>query len=310
MFEIDYKNLKKGRRFPLIFLIVGIICALIFGAIFAISTIKRNSLDRQIYATSIDPNEQIDNEHHLVYSPIYHYTVEGKEYTCSDNTSSSKRPSSEGIVYYNSKDPSKCMTDYAHKINYYLLIGVGIGAIFIGIGAFMMVKNSKKINKLKKLATEGKLIKGIPYHLEDTGTIVNNKRIQKIVINYTGSNGFTRKLEGDPRFDYKESDEDGLVDLLIDPNDEENYFIDFEIKYSGNVQVETYNGPKTDPYAEQMNQVNEQAQQVAETVTNVVQGIESIEKKAEFINNALHGTITIEHNTSNDNNNNDINNNQ
>ena len=146
MFEIDYKNLKKGRRFPLIFLIVGIICALIFGAIFAISTIKRNSLDRQIYATSIDPNEQIDNEHHLVYSPIYHYTVEGKEYTCSDNTSSSKRPSSEGIVYYSSKDPSKCMTDYAHKINYYLLIGVGIGAIFIGIGAFMMVKNSKKIN--------------------------------------------------------------------------------------------------------------------------------------------------------------------
>ena len=265
MFEIDYKSLKKGYGLFYIFLIAGIGVTILFSILFINGVTKKNSLDREVKADYIDPHEYYDDEGDLMYSPVYYYTVNGKQYSCSSNYSSSKEPSSKGVVYYKKGDPSNCLTDYSSSSHMFMLIGVGIGLLLTGIGAVSVIKKRKYIKKAKYLATNGKLIKNIPYTMEPTNTSVNGRTIEKIAINYTPPNGLTVHLTGNPRFDGKDSDEDGLVDLLIDPNDSSNYFIDFNINYSGNVQVEYYNNPEdisaqnNEPTIEQnSNQVIEQ----------------------------------------------------
>ena len=51
--------------------------------------------------------------------------------------------------------------------------------------------------------------------MEGTGMTVNNRPVLRPVVDYTLSSGSTITLLGDPRHDYKSSDEDGLVDLRI-----------------------------------------------------------------------------------------------
>lgn len=90
----------------------------------------------------------------------------------------------------------------------------------------------------------GKLVKNIPYTLEDTNVTIMNKVIKKPVINYVTQLGEVIKLEGDPRYDHKTSDADNMVDLVIDENDLTNYFIDFEInRLSGNLSSDYYQQP-------------------------------------------------------------------
>lgn len=48
-------------------------------------------------------------------------------------------------------------------------------------------------------------------------------------------------MYGDARYDRKTFDSDGRVDLLIDENNPENYFIDFEInRINGNLPQDYY----------------------------------------------------------------------
>ena len=94
---------------------------------------------------------------------------------------------------------------------------------------------------MKHLNQYGKLVKGIPYKLETTGMSVNDYPVLKPVVNYQLPNGQFVRLEGDPRHDFKESDSDGLVDMVIDEVNPEWYFIDFEInRYSGNRKSDYY----------------------------------------------------------------------
>ena len=79
-----------------------------------------------------------------MYSSIYHYKVDGKEYTCSSNFLSSVRTcESNSLVYYDSNDPSRCMTKYSKLSNALLLVFLILPLIFIAVG----VINIKKINK-------------------------------------------------------------------------------------------------------------------------------------------------------------------
>lgn len=54
---------------------------------------------------------------------------------------------------------------------------------------YVSIKNIIKINKrieiIKELNQKGKLIKGLKYHLEDTGMSVNDVHIKKPVVYYT-----------------------------------------------------------------------------------------------------------------------------
>ena len=101
--------------------------------------------------------------------------------------------------------------------------------IFVVVG-FMQIRNVyKKVKRIKKLAKIGTLIQNLPYTMEPTNLSVNNGRLYAIGLDYTLPSGSVIHLTGDPRFDRREFDQDGYVDLLIDLNDISNYYIDFNI---------------------------------------------------------------------------------
>lgn len=134
-------------------------------------------------------------------------------------------------MYYDSKNPSNCVTDYTVKPKGYMYLLCLFPLIFIFVGLFQIIKVNKKIKDMKYLATHGTLIKNIPYTMEKTNISMNGRNLLAIAVDYTLPSGSIIHLVGDPRYDRKFADNDGLVDLLIDPSNPDNYYIDFNITY-------------------------------------------------------------------------------
>jgi len=250
MFDINIKYVKKGKRFFYVFLMAGIFFLLLIGEVFVSNIIKLNSLDSSVLSSSVEVSSYIDDEGSVMYSPTYHYEVNGQNYICDSNSSSSNHPGMENKqVYYDSKDPSNCMTEYSTSSNNMILIFLIIPIVFILIGVINIRKINKRIKIILGLNQNGKLIKKLPYRLENSGMAVNNVPIKIPVVDYTLPSGVTVSLYGDPRHDKKNYDADGLVDLLIDENNPDNYFIDFEInRLSGNLPQDYYQNNSRDSY--------------------------------------------------------------
>lgn len=104
---------------------------------------------------------------------------------------------------------------------------VGIGLIVGSIKSKKKAKNN--IERVNKLAKTGVLIKNIPYELKPTGTIINGEKIYYIQVLYESKSGKKIPLNSEPKYNTILGDNDGTADLLIDPNDISNYYIDFEI---------------------------------------------------------------------------------
>lgn len=244
MYDIKLDNVKKGKKFFFLFFISGVAIAVIMIGILIGSTMNLNNLDATTMSTSVEINQHIDSDGNTMYSPVYHYNVNGEEYSCSSNSSSSIRPSeTNALVYYDSKKPSRCMTPYSKSSNKMLLIFLILPVIFIALGVVNINKVNKRIKIIKELNTKGKLVKNLPYRLENSNLKVNGVPIQLPVVDYILPSGVTITLRGDPRQDNKLADADGMVDLVIDENNPKNYFIDFEInRLTGNLQGDYYKG--------------------------------------------------------------------
>lgn len=243
MYDISTKNVRKGKGFYYIFLAAGLLFLIILCAVLILSYSRLKSLDSTTTSTRVIINSHEDDEGNLLYSPTYYYSVDGEEYLCKSNVSSSIRPGAENKkVYYDSKNPSKCMTEYSKSSNKFLLIFFILPLVFIIVAVVNIRKVNKRVKLIKQLNENGKLVKNLPYHLENTGMVVNNIPIQRPVVEYTLPNGSTITLFGDPRNDRKSFDSDGMVDLVIDENNPDNYFIDFEInRLTGNLPSDYYN---------------------------------------------------------------------
>lgn len=244
MYDIKTDNVKKEKRFFYPFFIIGVVVLIVLLLFIIMNIVKSKSLDSTTMSTSVEIISHVDDEGNTMYSPTYYYTVKGENYACESNFSSSSRPSnSNKIVYYDSKDPSKCMTEYSKSGNKIFLIFLVLPIAFITLGIINIKKVNKRIKTINELNKAGKLVKNLPYRLEDSNFKVNNVTIQKPVIDYTLPNGVTVTLHGDTRFDRKVFDADGMVDLVIDESHPENYFIDFEInRLTGNLPTDYYKG--------------------------------------------------------------------
>lgn len=245
MYDINIENVKKGKKFFYIFLLIGILFLVIFGGLSISNIIKLNSLDSKVLSTRVEIKSFLDDEGSMMYSPIYHYKVDGRDYKCSSNSSSSNNPGTKNeMVYYDSANPSNCMTEYSKTSNYITLIFLIIPIAFIIFSTIKIKNINKRIKAILELNQKGKLIKNLPYRLENTGMSVNNVPIQRPVVDYTLSSGSVITLYGDARHDRKHYDEDGMVDLLIDENNPDNYYIDFEInRLNGNLPQDYYQQP-------------------------------------------------------------------
>jgi len=242
MFDINVKNVKRGRSFFYIFLVIGLFFLFIIVGIFIFSIIKFNSLDSSVLSTSVEVQSHINDEGSVMYSPVYYYEVDSQNYSCASSASSSVKSSTQNnTVYYDSKDPSNCMTEYSRSGNFIILLFLIIPVIFILIAVINIRKINKRIKAIMQLNQKGKLIKNLPYRLEDTAMSVNNIPIQRPVVYYTLPSGSTITLYGDPRHDKKSYDADGMVDLLIDEDNPNSYYIDFEInRLTGNLPQDYY----------------------------------------------------------------------
>ena len=204
--------------------------------------INYKSLDSEIMSNHVEINTYEDSDGGTMYSPTYYYNIRGKEYKCSSQGSSSIMPSTKNRkVYFDSKNPSRCMTDYSRGNNKWILLFLLLPIVFISVAVYNIIKVNKRIKLINELNTTGKLVKNLPYRLENTGMSVNGVQIQRPVVDYTLPSGTTITLQGDPRHDKKVADKDGMVDLIIDEANPNNYFIDFEInRLSGNLPTDYY----------------------------------------------------------------------
>ncbi len=82
----------------------------------------------------------------------------------------------------------------------------------IVIAVVNIMKANKRIKEILKLNQTGKLIKNLPYRLEDTGTVINGVKIQRPVVEYVLPSGVNVTLYGDARYDQKTFDSDGIVE--------------------------------------------------------------------------------------------------
>lgn len=264
MFDIDTKNVKKGKNISYIFGAVGLLFLGVMVWVFISNNNKLKSMDSEVLSEYVDVKTHIDDEGVTMYSPVYHYNVDGKDYACGSNSSSSIDPGTENKkVYYDSKNPSRCMTEYSKSSNNILLIFALIPTICIIIAVANFIKVNKRVKAILELNEKGKLIKNLPYRLEGTGTVVNGVPIQRPVVDYTLPSGTQITLYGDPRNDKQQCDADGMVDLVIDENNPNNYYIDFEInRLSGNLPQDYNQQTVTNPNnytIEYSNQVPNQA---------------------------------------------------
>ena len=245
MYDINLKNVKKSKGFFAVFLVAGSIFLAVMIMILVSSKFKENKLDASVMSKSVEITESRDSEGSIMYSPIYYYEVGGEEYTCKSSFSSNIYPSKDNkLVKYSSEDPGLCMTEHDKSGNGIMLFFMLIPIIFIAVGAINMVKVDKRVKKIKELNIKGKLVKGLPYRMENTGAYVNNVPIQRPVVDYVLPTGSVVTLQGDPRHDRKSFDADGLVDIVIDESDPTNYYIDFEInRLTGNLETDYYVNP-------------------------------------------------------------------
>ncbi len=87
----------------------------------------------------------------------------------------------------------------------------------------------KNINNIEKLKTKGILIKNLPYELKIVDKKQIGKKIYCIHVIFEIEKGHTLSLKSEPRYLGTLGRENGTVDVLIDPEDYKNYYIDFEI---------------------------------------------------------------------------------
>lgn len=232
MYDINYKNLRKGRNFWFIFLAFGIIFLVVFIWMFFLTDSSSESYDSETTAYNIIDNCSYDSEGSYMCSPIYYYEVDGKNYKCNSNFSTSMSiDHSKNKIYYDSQNPSNCKTEFGSSFSSFVYIFIIIPIVFVIVAVWNIMKANKRIRKVKYLANHGTLFKGLRYTLKSTGITKNGVEVLAPVVDFTLPSGSTIQLTGDARHDGISYDADGLVDLLIDLDHPDTYYIDFEINH-------------------------------------------------------------------------------
>lgn len=237
MYDMNTRNIKKSFLSYSIFLVVGIFFLVAFSNIYLSNVNTSNELDSHVMSIGVRTSEYLSEDGTIMYRPTYFYEVDGIQYSCTSSSSSSTYPGKYNVkVYYDSKDPANCMSEYSNSSNLFLLTFLFISILCIGIAVWNYVLIFKRLKTIKKLNKTGKLVKGLPYDLESSGSVIMGRTIMRPVVDYTLSSGSVITLIGYARHDRESYDTDGKVDLVIDENNPDNYFIDFEInRLSGNL---------------------------------------------------------------------------
>ncbi len=119
----------------------------------------------------------------------------------------------------------------------YALIFFAMLALFLGLGIFFLkdsINKQKKcdedVKRVSKLAQNGMLIKNLDYEIISLGVQMDGVTpVYRVVVMYKNQSGVRVPFYSNPKYNTIPTGISGTADLLVDPNDFSNYYIDFEI---------------------------------------------------------------------------------
>lgn len=227
MYNIDYKKYHKELIIGFILLIVGILFTSLYMDYIFKGALKKLLLDEKIEAINIDINKMTTNDE-ILYSPVYTFKVNDRIYYCEVKNASKIKPNKkETLVYYKKNDPNNCINEYEATPSIYSYVILFFPLFSIALGLFAIVLSLKDITNLNKLQKNGTLIKNIIYKIEEI-ELKKRKFIKVIKIDYKLNNDKIVQLISDiPK---KDTDLIGYIDLLIDENNLNNFYINFDIE--------------------------------------------------------------------------------
>jgi len=109
-----------------------------------------------------------------------------------------------------------------------LLFFLGLAVFFIHDGNSRIKKSKKEIEKVKNLSKNGMLVKNLEYEIVTIGSNVNEP-VYKIRVFYQNQSGIKVPFISDVKYKTALTGSTGTADLLVNPNDYSEYYIDFEI---------------------------------------------------------------------------------
>lgn len=111
-----------------------------------------------------------------------------------------------------------------------LFFFLGLAIFFVKEGKSQEEKSSEAKKKVEKLSKSGMLIKNLDYEIINMGTDINITRpTYQIKVLYKNQTGVKVPFISNVKFDRVPTGVSGTADLLVDPSDYSNYYVDFEI---------------------------------------------------------------------------------
>ena len=130
--------------------IIVYICIVLFGIAGVYLTFFAGDVkkyDSQTKAYNITFNESTDSDGNPIYYPIYYFSVDRNNFECHSKSGSSYTPNmSKNTVYYDSKNPEKCLTENDKSSSKVMGI-ICLAATALMIYAFIIKKPTNNVEE-------------------------------------------------------------------------------------------------------------------------------------------------------------------
>lgn len=228
MYKINYKLVRTSSIFGYIFFGIGLFILIVMGSLSFFIINPKGNYEGKTTATDISTNCKTEDDGYMC-APIYKYEVNGITYTYKSNTYSNVEDFPD-IIYYDINNPENATSKWDKQFGYFLLLFLIIPIIFIIIGLCFIIPTEKRVKKLKHLSQYGTLYKNLPYQINGSNVSINGRQLPRVEVKFQLPTGEEKIYKGSPRMDFKTQDEDGYVDLLLDMENPDNYYLDFNIE--------------------------------------------------------------------------------
>jgi hypothetical protein len=248
MFEVRNETKNYRIKMGLLLLLIGLLASGVFFYFYYKIERKNNTYDSVTEANKIEPNCTINRNGDEACSPIYHYQINESNYVCKSEKSSSEFNENQKKVYYKKLNPTYCLTEFDRRESNIFLIGAIAGIVVIVTSIGFFIGAIIEAFKVKGLVGNGTIFKGVPFTLETSG----DKKVTVPVVDLETPNGEKLHLVGKPISNRKFGNTGETVDVLIDLDNPSRYYIDFEIRMSGDFinNVIDYRSSKPDIFKE------------------------------------------------------------
>lgn len=226
MYSID-NILKTNKLMYKIIFIFSLAFILFFSIIGLKDIINVSSTYNRKVKSNISEYIPTDNN---MYKKVYYFDADNRQFSCLDSVviNNKNNQIDKKTIYYNFEDPNVCTTNIIKKTNLIVYIFIILLCIPLLIGLIGMIKINKKLNKIKMLSKCGKLVKNLQYEVVEMKK-KNGNILYKAKTKYKVKNQVLI-LYSESIYDKKLFKEYPTIDLLINENDVNDYYLDFNIQ--------------------------------------------------------------------------------